>query len=145
MNETHTLRCDGLPVEVDEIGMPGAFADHQLDDDPGAAFRQLLHERLHGPAQQLFGTLVRCRQALDQRVHARRNDPHHDCFEQLFLGSEIQVQQSLADAGTLCDVVDPRARVAALGKDVECGLGDLVGPVFLASLKAWFRHTLLFY
>ena len=56
--------------------------------------------------------------------------------EQRFLGIEVEVERSLADAGVARDVLEARARETLRSKDFECGVQDLVGAGVGAALPA---------
>ena len=63
--------------------------------------------------------------------------------EQVFLGFEVKIKQSFADAGPLCDFVDLGRRVAFLGERRQCRLRDFGGTIFLATLKTGLCHRYL--
>src|SRR4029077_7932730 len=76
---------------------------------------------------------------LTDRVEMCGDDAAHHRLEQLFLGLEIEIRQTLAHAGAGGDILDLGRRIAMRGEFLErCGddlLRARVAP--LAPLRAW--------
>ena len=103
--------------------------------------RHLLHEVEQGATNERFRRQFGRLDGVDERIDAPDYDALDDRLEELFLGLEIQVRESLADTGALGHLGDGGRRVAFLGEHGECSLGDFLWPVFLAPLEARFCHA----
>ena len=75
-----------------------------------------------------------------QRIDAAITTLFMTALNRLFLGLEVQVQQPLADPGTLRDFLDARPGIAFFRKHLEGRLRYFPGPLLLAPLKARFGH-----
>ena len=131
---------DVIPVVLNEIGVLRRLRDHQADDHARRRAWQAFHECEQGPTNKGFGTEFRAVQRAGQFVDARRDDAADDRLEQLLLGLEIQVQETLADARPPGDFLDLGRRKALVGECGKCRLRDLLGAVFLAALIARLTH-----
>src|SRR5438105_2461800 len=129
----HLLRSgnDFIGVELRQVRELMELAEHQAVDGAEDGRPDELPVPAHGSAELL------CRRTLSAGFltfgnGGDRSLPDH-LTEQLFLVWEVEVDGAFGDPGAFGDILEPGLGESAFAEDFECGLDDLLGPVFGSS------------
>src|SRR5665648_865546 len=122
-------RDDIVEVEGGELGMLVAFGNQQTHDDHAPRAHQLLDEFDERPFEEVFdGERGRLHLVADH-VEMGGDDAAHHRLEQLFLGLEVEIGETLGDFRARRHVLEPRAGIALDRELLEGGRHDLLRAI----------------